>query len=246
MLFKLLKLFGLDVPAKVAAAKLVIEQRAEEVAQYVGQTVQTSAVIAALSALAGVLGAMAVGVGLYALYLVDADAYGVYAGLGVVGGVLVAAVLILLLVVWAKGQSLSRRRIFKPLSPSATAASSSAPVVAAAMPAPDYAPRQTHTEPARDLLEPLALLLPKYIKYPALGHPVLDWKTSEPQRTAPPMRPWRGRRISCAMETENSSSPCWAVPCLSAGFWHDKILISDWGRRLNNTNPPSSTPRDAD
>ena len=112
MLFKLLKLFGLDVPAKVAAAKLVIEQRAEEVAQYVGQTVQTSAVIAALSAFAGVLGAMAVGVGLYALYLVDADAYGVYAGLGVVGGVLVAAVLILLLVVWAKGQSLSRRRIF--------------------------------------------------------------------------------------------------------------------------------------
>ena len=140
MLFKLLKLFGLDVPAKVAAAKLVIEQRAEEVAQYVGQTVQTSAVIAALSALAGVLGAMAVGVGLYALYLVDADAYGVYAGLGVVGGVLVAAVLILLLVVWAKGQSLSRRRIFKPLSPSATAASSSASVVAAARPAPARRP----------------------------------------------------------------------------------------------------------
>ena len=174
MLFKLLKLFGLDVPAKVAAAKLVIEQRAEEVAQYVGQTVQTSAVIAALSALAGVLGAMAVGVGLYALYLVDADAYGVYAGLGVVGGVLVAAVLILLIVVWAKGQSLSRRRIFKPLSPSATAASSSAPVVAAARPAPDYAPGEARREPARDLLEPLAFLLPKYIKYPALGHPELD------------------------------------------------------------------------
>jgi hypothetical protein len=31
MLFKLLRLFGLDVPAKVAAAKSVIEQRAEEV-----------------------------------------------------------------------------------------------------------------------------------------------------------------------------------------------------------------------
>src|ERR1700730_2076387 len=29
-------------------------------------------------------------------------------------------------------------------------------------------------EPARDLLEPLAFLLAKYIKYPALGHPVLD------------------------------------------------------------------------
>jgi len=40
MLFKLLRLFGLDVPAKVAAAKSVIEQRAEEVAQYAGQTAQ--------------------------------------------------------------------------------------------------------------------------------------------------------------------------------------------------------------
>jgi len=176
MLFKLLKLFGLDVPAKVAAAKSVIEQRAEEVAQYAGQTVQTAAVIAALSALAGVLGAMAVGVGLYALYRVDADSYGVYAGLGVVGGVLVAAALILFLIAHAKGQSLSKRRIFKPLSPFPTAASSSAPVVAAARPAPDdsHAPGEARPEPARDLLEPLALLLPKYIKYPALGHPVLD------------------------------------------------------------------------
>ena len=50
MLFKLLKLFGLDVPAKVAAAKAVIEQRAEEVAQYAVQAMQTAAVIAALSA----------------------------------------------------------------------------------------------------------------------------------------------------------------------------------------------------
>ena len=126
MLFKLLKLFGLDVRAKVAAAKSVIEQRAEEVAQYAGQTVQTAAVIAALSALAGVLGAMAVSVGLYALYRVDADTYGVYAGLGVVGGVLVAAALILFLIARAKGQSLSNRRIFKPLSPVPTTALSSA------------------------------------------------------------------------------------------------------------------------
>jgi hypothetical protein len=176
MLFKLLRLFGLDVPAKVAAAKSVIEQRAEEVAQYAGQTAQTAAVISALSALAGVLGALAVGVGLYALYRVDADAYGVYSGLGVVGAVLVAGALILFLIAWAKGRSLTRRRIFKPLSPFPTAPSSSAPVVAATRPAPDYshALSEARPEPARDLLEPLALLLPKYIKYPVLGHPVLE------------------------------------------------------------------------
>ena len=106
----------------------------------------------------------------------EVDTYGVYAGLGGVGGLLVAAALILFVIAQAKGQSLSRRRIFNPLSPFPTAASSPAPVVAAAGPAPDYshAPGEARPEPAGDLLEPLAFLLPKYIKYPALGHPVLD------------------------------------------------------------------------
>jgi hypothetical protein len=53
MLFKILKLFGLDVPAKVAAAKSMIEQRVEEVTDYAKQVTQTTAVIAALSAVAG-------------------------------------------------------------------------------------------------------------------------------------------------------------------------------------------------
>jgi hypothetical protein len=186
MLFKILKLFGLDVPARVAVAKSVIEQRAEEVAQYAGHTVQTAAVIAALSALAGVLGALAVGVGLYALYRLDADSYGVYAGLGVVGGVLVAATLILFLIARAKGQSLSNRRIFKPLRPFAPAASSPAPSVTAAGPVPvlSHASGEARPEPARDLLEPLAFLLAKYVKYPALGHPVLDELVGDLRATA--------------------------------------------------------------
>src|SRR5262249_46309695 len=184
MLFKILKLFGLDVPAKVAAAKSVIEQRAEEVAQYAGQAMQTAAVIAALSALAGVLGAMAVGVGLYALYRLDADSYGVYAGLGVVGGVLVAAAVILFLFARAKGQSLSRRRIFKPLSPFPAAASSPAPGLAAARPASIFAPGEARPDRDRDLLEPLAFLLAKYIKYPALGDPVLDQLVGNLRATA--------------------------------------------------------------
>ena len=100
----------------------------------------------------------------------DVNTYGVYAGLGVVGGLLVAAALILFVIARAKGQSLSRRRIFKPLRPFLTAPSSSAPVVASARPVPDYAyaSGETRPEPARDLLEPLAR------KYPAMGHPALD------------------------------------------------------------------------
>jgi hypothetical protein len=177
MLFKILKLFGLDIPAKVAAAKLVIEQRVEEVTDYAKQVTRTAAVIAALSAVAGVLVAMVVGVGLFALYRAVAESYGVNAGLGVIAGILIAAALILLLVARTKGQSLSNRHIFKPLRPLATAAASApAPAIAA--------PSLAHAEPASfagapadsagDLIEPLALLLGKYVKYPALGHPVLD------------------------------------------------------------------------
>jgi hypothetical protein len=227
MLFKILKLFGLDVPDKVAAAKFAIEQRAEEMAEYVGQTIQTAAVIAALSAFAGVLGAIAVGVGLYALYLVDADRYGVYAGLGVVGGLLVAAALILYLIARAKGQSLSRRRIFKPLSPSPTAASSPAPSVASPGPASvlSHAPVEARPEPARDLLEPLAFLLAKYIKYPALGHPVLDELVDNLRATA------RGTADEAVERAANLVRYCdrnqlLVLLSLSVGFWQDRILIS--------------------
>jgi hypothetical protein len=173
-LFKLLKVFGLDIPAKMAAAKAVIEQRAEEVADYAKGMTQTAAIIAALSACAAVLVAMAVAVGLFALYRVVAESYEVNAGLDVVAGVLVVAALILFLIARTKGQSLSNRRIFMPLS-LPTGVSSTAPVVAAAEAAwVSPAPSGGRGEPAGDLLEPLAVLLTKYIKYPALGHPVLD------------------------------------------------------------------------
>jgi hypothetical protein len=188
MLFKILKLFGLDVPAKVAAAKSMIEQRVEEVTDYAKQVTQTTAVIAALSAVAGVLVAMAVGVGLFALYRAVAESYGVNAGLGVVAGILIAAALILLLVARTKGQSLSNRHIFKPLRPLATeAASAPAPALAAPSLAEAPPPASFAGAPAvsaGDLIEPLAFLLGRYLKYPALGHPVLDELVGNLRNTA--------------------------------------------------------------
>jgi hypothetical protein len=176
MLIKTLKLFGLDVPAKVAAAKSMIEQRVEEVTDYAKQVTQTAAVIAALSAVAGVLVAMAVGVGLFALYRAVAESYGVDAGLGVVAGILIVAALILLLIARAKGQSLSNRHIFEPLRPLASAgASAAAPAIAAPSLAHAPSPASFAGVPivsAGDLIEPVAVLLGRYLKYPALGHPL--------------------------------------------------------------------------
>jgi hypothetical protein len=165
MLFKILKLFGLDVSAKMAETKSEIEQRIEEVADYAKQTTQTAATVAALSAAAGVLVAMAVAVGLFALYRAVAESYGVNAGLSVVAAALVAATLILLVIARTKGKALSKLRVFT--------SSSVAPAAPTQVP-PPAACAVAQDESARDLIEPLAFMLAKYVKFPTLGHPVLD------------------------------------------------------------------------
>jgi hypothetical protein len=174
MLFKILKLFGLDVSAKMAAAKSEIEQRFEEVAGYAKQATQTAAIIAVLSAAAGVFMAMAVAVGLFALYRAVAESYGVNAGLSVVAAVLVAATLILLLIARTKGNALSKLRIFAPSSPLATSADSTLATPAAPIQARPPVAYAVPVGSADDLIEPLAFMLAKYVRFPALGHPFLD------------------------------------------------------------------------
>ena len=80
MLFKILKLFGLDVPAKIGAVKASLELRLDQATDHVKEVAQEAAVIASLSAIAAITSAMTVAVGLIALYRWTADAYGVYAG----------------------------------------------------------------------------------------------------------------------------------------------------------------------
>jgi hypothetical protein len=64
ILFKILKLFGLDVEAVKASLELRVEQAIDHVKQVAGK----AAVIAALCAIATITAAMAVSVGLIALY----------------------------------------------------------------------------------------------------------------------------------------------------------------------------------
>jgi hypothetical protein len=96
MLFKILKLFGLDVRAEIAAVKGQVEQRIDELAGRAKHAALTSAVIVALSAFAGLFCTLAMGVGLIALYRAEVEAYGVDIALAIVATVLVAAALILL------------------------------------------------------------------------------------------------------------------------------------------------------
>jgi hypothetical protein len=167
MLFKLLKLAGLDVRAEIAAVRGQIEQRVDEVAGRAKHAAATGAVIAALAILAGLFSIMAICVGLIALYRAAEAAYGANVALGIVAAVLIAATLILLVVAAILAKSLSGAAASKALAQPAAAA-----------PAPQVAPPEALVSPpagsAGDLAGPLTFLLALFAKDPKLGHPVLD------------------------------------------------------------------------
>jgi hypothetical protein len=172
MLFKILKLFGLDVPAKIAAARTEFGHRVEDAADCAKQATLTAALMAAFSAVAAFLFIVAVGVGLFALYRVIAEYYGVYAGLGAVAGLLIAAASVLLLAARTRAQSLLELRFVRRSSPLPPARD----VVAQASPSvvPPENEAFSANESAADVFEPLALAFAKYVRFPTLGNPVLD------------------------------------------------------------------------
>jgi hypothetical protein len=161
MLFKILKLFGLDVRAEIAAVKDQIEQRFDEVADHARHAAVVAAVVVALSTFAGLFCTMAIGVGLIALYRTEAATYGVDTALAVVAAVLIVAALILLGIALMVAKSSSRARASK-------AAQDVAGSAAAASATASAAPQ------AGDLTEPLAFLLALFAKDPKFGHPALD------------------------------------------------------------------------
>jgi hypothetical protein len=193
MLFKLLRLFGLDVPAKIDAATAGLELRLKETTADVKKMAQDAAVIVALSTFAAVAGAAAIGVALIALYRWIAEAFGPYAALGSVGGVFIAASILFATAAALKGKSSARDEIKLPRY-SLGAASADSDHLDAAMSAPsDHehgaerrsdartlgSPSSSSTPTAStlsasDLAEPLAFFLTNVVKYPSIGHPAMD------------------------------------------------------------------------
>jgi membrane protein implicated in regulation of membrane protease activity len=179
MLFKVLKLFGFDVRAEVEAVKNRINQRVEDIAEHAKHVALSTALIIALSTFAGLFLTMAIGVGLIALYQTGAATYGVNLALGVVATVLVVATLILIIAAWLLGRSLSRKRSpeLRDRAPQLRDDVTTPAVVPAAPLVGVPVPAAFESEPVDstgDFMEPLAFLLAKYVKFPALGHPVLD------------------------------------------------------------------------
>ena len=168
ILFDILKLFGLDIPAKIEAVKANLELRVEQATNQVKQVAQEAAVIAAFSAIATITGAMAVGVGLIALYRWAADAYGAYAGLGVVGAILVTVTVIFATAATIKGKSLAANRIKLTSVPGVMS------TFVADAEATEPHSTASPIASASDLMEPFAFFLSKFVKYPSIGNPAVD------------------------------------------------------------------------
>jgi hypothetical protein len=172
MLFKVLKLFGLDIPAKVDAAKALIEQRAAEVADRAKHAALSAVLIVALSTFSALFLTMAIGVGLIGLYHAEEATYGMEGALAIVATVLIAAALVLLMVALMFGRSMYGRHA--PELPDDVATHAIAPVTPLARAPSPAVPERGPAVSAGDLIEPLAFLMAKYVKFPVLGHPVLN------------------------------------------------------------------------
>jgi hypothetical protein len=171
MLFKILKLFGLDVKAEIAAVKGEITRRVDDAADRARQLAVGAGVIAALAAFAGLLFVTALGVGLFALYRFLDATYGPDIALGILAAVLIGGMLILLGIAAVVARSLKSER------PAAAVGADVPGATARVVPPPQPAPEAMAAAPlmsSGDLVEPLTLVLGLFAKDPKLGHPALD------------------------------------------------------------------------
>jgi hypothetical protein len=180
MLFRLLKLFGIDVPAHVAQLQAKLERRVEVAKDQVRRAAQTAAVVAALSALGAVAMLAAAGVGLFALYSWVLLNYGLFYALAAVGGVLILIAIILFAGAMLEARSWSAEGealdavpappAVDPMAVSPAAAAALDEVPAAAQASPTAHPATS----AADLVAPLSLIFSRFMKFPTTGNPVLD------------------------------------------------------------------------
>jgi hypothetical protein len=189
MLFKTLKLFGIDLPARIAEVRVDIEERFDLAKDSVEQAVQTASVLALLFFLAGLAALSAFGVGLVALYSWVSSNYGQFYGFAAVGAVLLFIAIVMLASAISKTTSWSGKSRNRVAAKKLELTQARAERIAAATEAfqgPALPPPQTTSETTgpSDLIEPLGWALSKTIELPTMGHPAMDELFARLQSTA--------------------------------------------------------------
>jgi hypothetical protein len=178
MFFRLLKLVGIDVNAKIAELKADLEFKAQQVSEHASFKARHLALVAGLFLCASIFVLFALIVGLIALYHWAELRYGPYTGLGLVAGTLLIlgalCVGVALSYTNSRPDELPLRRIIfsSPPRRAQFVPSGSGPGTAERFDsAPPY---QSAPFRGEDLVEPLLVLLGPYLRFPATGHPPID------------------------------------------------------------------------
>jgi uncharacterized membrane protein len=182
MLFKILKLFGINIPARMAEVRIDVEERFDLARDSVRQATQAGAVVAGLFFLAGLAGLSAVGIGLTALYSWVSTNYGQFYGLAAIGGVLLVIAIIMFASAMTKAKSWPDKNSSRVAAKKQKLAQAHAKRVAAAIEAfEESAIRQLPPSPPSsgatatgDLIEPLMWALSNVTKLPSTGNPALN------------------------------------------------------------------------
>jgi hypothetical protein len=178
MLFKLLKLAGLDISAKVAELKAEVAFKAEQASEQVTRKARAMGIVAGLLWCAGIFALLAFIVGLFALYKWGEIHYGVFTGLTFAGGLLVTLTIILVFAaLWVASQSAAMpsmwRIICEPPPHTARQVTDSElrRTTAKGFMPPAY---ESFAAKPEDLIEPLIVLLGQYLRPPETGYQAID------------------------------------------------------------------------
>lgn len=179
MLFNILKLFGIDLPAVMAETRVGIEERFDLAKDSLQETARTAAVLTLLFFLASVAALSAFGVGLMALYRWVSSNYGEFYGFAAIGGILFSIAAAMFASAMNKmnswpGDSARRAAAKKLELAQVRTAKIAAATAAFAEPDLPSSPKLAEAGPASDLVEPLVSVLSGTIKLPAMGNPAMD------------------------------------------------------------------------
>jgi hypothetical protein len=180
MLVRILKLFGLDLPTKIAEVRIGIEERVELAKDQISRTAQAVAVLTAMFALAAIALLSAFTVGLIALYSWVALNYGQFYGFAAVEFILTFIALVLFAAGMSKAKSRAAEGAAQTVATKLRLAQAHVERVGAAAAAVEHgvllAPpvQPLGSTSVSDLVEPLTPILSRMIKFPKFGNPVLD------------------------------------------------------------------------
>jgi hypothetical protein len=176
MFFKLLKLAGLDINAKIAELKADLAFKAEQASEQVTRKARAMATVAGLLWCAGIFALLALIVGLFALYKWGELHYGVFTGLTLAGGLLIVLTIVLVLAaLWVAKQSAHEPPVWHVVRES-TPLPQAARQVADAKQEEGFVPPPYRSSAAKpeDLVEPLIVLLGQYLRPPETGYKAID------------------------------------------------------------------------